>query len=539
MADIARGVRAFTFGTGLSRISGLVRDQVFAFFFGAGFAADAFNFAFRIPNLFRDLFAENALSNAFVPVLTGARARSKEDENRFASNIFNTLLLTVGLIVVLGMVFAPALVRVIVVGFGSIPEKTALTAELTVILFPFLLFVVLAAWAMSYLNAENEFFVPQVASVSLNVFAVAIPIALFGYYFDRGRDPILGFAVGLTVGALAQFLVQVPRLFRRGFVYRPVLDFRAPEFRKSMSLFVPVAIGLSASRINVWVNMMLISSIAGGISWLNYSYRIFFLPLGMLGVSVGQVSLTNFSRLVNEKRLDELRKALSESLKMVLFLTIPASALIAVLAHPLTSVIYERGAFTAVDTQKTAVMLILFMIGVPFVSALRNIASVFYASHDARWPMVSSFISVGVNILLNLSLKGVLGPMAFPLSSSIAAVVNIGILCCFLPKKVGSFSFRPIARVGALLLAASAIGAAAAWAGAAAIARFAGTSFLVKLGTIAVCGSVGLLIFYGACRVFGLAEARDFAHRLLRRRSRAGEKPAVPPPIPPVDGPAV
>jgi putative peptidoglycan lipid II flippase len=530
MADIAKGVRAFTLGTGLSRISGLVRDQVFAYFFGAGFAADAFNAAFRIPNLFRDLFAENALSNAFVPVLTGARARSKEDENRFASNILNTLLLTVGLIVVLGMIFAPALVRAIVVGFGSIPEKTALTTEMTVIMFPFLLFIVLAAWAMSYLNTENEFFIPQVASVSLNAFAVAIPIALFSYYLDRGRDPILGFAVGMTVGALTQFLVQVPRLVRRGFAYRPVLNFRSPEFRKSMSLFIPVAIGLSASRINVWVNMMLISSISGGISWLNYSYRIFFLPLGMLGVSVGQVSLTSFSRLVNEKRLEDLRQALSESLKMVLFLTIPTSALIAVLARPITSVIYERGAFTADDTRMTAVMLILFMIGVPFVSALRNIASVFYACHDARWPMYASFISVGVNIVLNLGLKGLLGPMAFPLSSSIAAVVNIGILCFFLPRKVGSFSFRPIARIGGLLLAASTAGAVLAWAGFAAIIRFLGTSLLVKLGAIAACGLAGLFVFYGACRILRVNEARDFLHRLLQRRTRTAEAPLPPPP---------
>jgi len=160
MSDIAKGVRAFTLGTGLSRISGLVREQVLAYLFGVGLASDAFNAAFRIPNIFRDLFAENALSNAFVPVLTSARSQSKEAENRFASNVFNTLFLTVGAIVILGMIFAPTLVRVVAVGFRHVPEKTALTTEMTVILFPFLLFIVLAAWAMSYLNTENDFFVP-------------------------------------------------------------------------------------------------------------------------------------------------------------------------------------------------------------------------------------------------------------------------------------------------------------------------------------------------------------------------------------------
>jgi len=528
MSDIAKGVRAFTLGTGLSRISGLVREQVLAFFFGAGIEADAFNAAFRIPNIFRDLFAENALGNAFVPVLTSARARSKEEENRFASNIFNALFLVVGLIVVLGMVFAPALARVIAIGFRSIPEKTPLTTELAVILFPFLLFVVLAAWAMSYLNAENEFFVPQVASVALNSFAIAVPIALFGYFFDRGKNPILGFAVGMTIGALAQFLVQIPRLLRHGFVYRPILSFRDPAFQKSMKLYLPVALGLSASRLNAFVSMMLISSIPGGISWLNYSYRIFFLPLGMLGISVGQVSLTSFSRLVNEGRLDDLRTGLSDSLKMVLFLTIPSSAVIAALAHPIISAIYERGAFGAADTQRTAVMLILFMIGVPFVSALRNIASVFYASHDARWPMITSFVSMGMNILFIMALKGILGPLAFPLASSIAAVVNIGVLCFFLPKKIGSFSFRPLARFGGLLLLASAAGAGSAWAGSAAIARFVGNSLLIKIGNVAVCGIAGLLVFYVGCSLLGLKEARDFIRRFLRRHS--GEETPPPPP---------
>ncbi|MCX6566455.1 MAG: murein biosynthesis integral membrane protein MurJ [Candidatus Aminicenantes bacterium] len=525
MADIAKGVRSFAVGTGLSRILGLVREQVFAYLFGVGLSSDAFNAAFRIPNLFRDLFAENALSNAFVPVLTAARAKGKDEENRFASNILNTLLLTVGLITILGMLFAPGLARLVGMGFQGIPGKTALTARLTFIMFPFLLFIVLAAWAMSYLNTENEFFVPAFAPAFFNAFSIAIPIALFGYYFNRGKDPILGMAIGVMVGGLVQFLVQVPRLFRRGFVYRRCLNFRDAAFRKAMSLFFPVAIGLSASRINVLVNTMLISSIPGGISWLNYAYRIFHLPLGMLGYSVGQVSLPVFSRLVNENRFDDLRRSLSDSLRLVLFLTIPTSLLIAVLARPITGVIYEHGVFTAADTRATAAMLILYMIGVPFVSALRNVASVFYACQDARWPMVASFISVGSNIVLNLALMRILGPRAFPLSASVAAIVNIGILFVLLPKKIGSFPAGPLFRFTGILTLASSVGAGAAWAGSTAITRFAGSSFFVQLGSVIVCGLAGLGIFCAACLLLGLTEARDFARRLLRRSSREDSIP--------------
>ena len=526
MADIAKGVRSFSIGTGLSRILGLVREQVFAYLFGVGVASDAFNAAFRIPNLFRDLFAENALSNAFVPVLTAARARGKEEENRFASNILNTLILTVGLITILGMLFAPALARLVGLGFYEIPGKTALTAHLTLLMFPFLLFIVLAAWAMSYLNTENEFFIPAFAPAFFNVFSIAAPVALFGYYLNRGKNPILGMAVGVVLGGLAQFLVQVPRLLRRGFVYRRCLDFRDAAFRKAMALFFPVAVGLSASRINVLVNTMLISAIPGGISWLNYAYRIFHLPLGILGVSVGQVALPAFSRLVNENRFDDLRRALADSLRLVLFLTVPTSALIAVLSRPLTRVIYEHGLFTAADTRITAAMLILYMIGVPFVSALRNIASVFYACGDARLPMVASFVSVGSNIVLNLALMRILGPLAFPLSASVAAVVNIGILFVLLPKKISAFPAGPLFRFSGVLALAAAAGAGAAWAGAAAIARFAGTSFFVQLGSVIACGLAGLGVFYAACLVLRLTEARDFVRRFLHRGGGEGSSTA-------------
>jgi len=526
MADIAKGVRSFTIGTGLSRILGLIREQVFAYLFGVGISSDAFNAAFRIPNLFRDLFAENALSNAFVPVLTGAKAEGKEKENRFASNILNTLLLVVGSITVLGMIFAPALAKFVGLGFQDIPGKSELTARLTVILFPFLLFVVLAAWAMSYLNTENEFFIPAFAPAFFNVFSIAVPVALFGYFTARGQNPIIGMALGVTIGGFVQFIVQIPRLLKRGFVYRRFIDFRDAAFRRAMKLFLPVAIGLSASRINVLVNTILISSIPGGISWLNYAYRIFFLPLGMLGVSVGQVALPTFSRFVHEKRSDELRRTLSDSLRMVLFLTIPVSALIAVLARPIVFVIYEHGKFRASDTMATAAMLVLYIAGVPFVSALRNIASVFYAHHDARWPMISSFVSVASNIVLILTLKPLFHHLAFPLAASIASVVNIAILLALLPKKIGSFPLGPLVRFGGRLVLASAAGAGAAFGLTAAIAGLAGTSFFITLGAVVFSGLAGIGIFYAACRLLRITEARDFVRRFLRRGGRdAGPSP--------------
>ncbi|MDP2916182.1 MAG: murein biosynthesis integral membrane protein MurJ [Candidatus Aminicenantes bacterium] len=519
MADIAKGVRSFTIGTAISRVLGLVREQVFAYLFGAGTSTDAFNAAFRIPNLLRDLFAENALSAAFVPVLTDQKKKGREAENVFASNILNTLLLVVGAVSLAGIFLSPWLARFIVSGFQDVPGKIALTGNLTAILFPFLLLIALAAWAMGVLNTEGAFFIPSLAPALFNVFSILVPLALFAYYTGKGGDPIYGMAIGVTVGGLMQLLVQVPLLHRKGFRYRFCLSFKSPEFHQAMALFVPVAIGLSGSRINVFVNTLLISRLEErSMTWLNYAFRIQHLPLGLFGIAVGTVALPALSRFVAEGRTGEVRTMLFDSLKMVLFLTLPTSALIAFLANPITSVIYEHGRFRPEDTIPVAQILVLYMIGVPFISALRNVAAVFYASKDARAPMFASFASVGVNIVLNLALMRVLGYRAFPLSATIAAVVNILILFLILPKKIGAFDQKPLLKYAGLMSAASLLCGGAAAALFFGLRSIAGRSFFVDLSGVVLCGSAGLLIFYALCRVMGLDEVRSYVKRFARFR---------------------
>lgn len=496
---------------------GLVRESVFAYLYGAGTSTDAFNAAFRIPNLLRDLFAENALSAAFVPVLTGQKKKGKDAENLFASNILNTLFVVVGAASIAGIFLSPWLAKFIAFGFGSVPGKIALTGKLTAVLFPFLLFVALAAWAMSFLNTENEFFIPSLAPSFFNIFSIITPFALFAYLTKRGIDPIYGMAVGVTAGGLMQFLIQTPRLFRRGFRYRFHLSFKDPEFRSVMALFIPVAIGLSGSRINVFVNTQLISLLEErSITWLNYAFRIMHLPLGLFGIAVGTVTLPAFSRFFSDGNLEEMRKTLFDSLKMVLFLTVPTSAVIAFLASPITGLIYERGRFTASDTAATAAILVLYMIGVPFISALRNVAGFFYAAKDARSPMFASFASVGINIALNLSLMRILGFRAFPLSATIAAVVNIVILYGILPKKIGVFDPKPLLKYLSLLIAASIAGGACANVLFRFIMPGGDGSLLTKLGNVVLCGGAGLLVFYGMCRLLGVHEVRAYVKRFAK-----------------------
>jgi len=518
MEDISRGVRSFTIGTAFSRVMGLVREMVIAHLYGAGFAVDAYNVAFRIPNLLRDLFAETALSAAFVPVLTAEKAKSREAQNRLASNIFNVLFVVTGAVSLAGLLLAPVLAKVIAFGFGKVPGKLDLTTQLTAILFPFLLFISLAAWAMSYLNTEKSFFVPSLAPAIFNLFSILFPVLTFGWYTARGKNPIFGLTVGILVGGLMQFLVQVPSVWRKGFRWRPVLSFRDPGFRKVMALFIPVAIGLAGTRINVLVNTILVTPLAqGSVSWLSFAFRIMHLPLGLFGIAVGTVALPSLSKLVLDHNVAAVKSTLADSLKMVLFLTVPTSALICGLAIPVTRAIYQRGRFTAADTLATAAALVLYVLGIPFASALRNVAAVFYAYKDAKTPMYASFASIALNLVLNISLMRVIGYLAFPLSTSLAAVLNVVLLYALLPRKIGPTDLGALGRYGGRLAVASAAAGGVAWVANRAMVTRLGVSFGGTLASLALSGVLGLAVFFAVSRLIGLAESGDYLRRFLRR----------------------
>jgi putative peptidoglycan lipid II flippase len=518
MPDITRGVRAFTIGTAISRVLGLVRESVFAYLFGAGMSTDAFNAAFRVPNLFRDLFAETALSAAFIPVLTAEKQKGRDQQNLLASNVFNILLITVGIIVVLGIVFSPYIVKIIAFGFGAVPNKLTLTASLTAIIFPFLLFIAFAAWAMGYLNTEQEFFVPSVAPAFFNVLSIATPLLLFAYLLKSGVDPIFGMAIGVLLGGLMQFCIQLPMLFKKGFHYKFYLNFTDPNFKKILKLFIPVAIGLAASRINFTVDIFLISLLEErSMTWLNYAYRIMHLPLGLFGIAVGTVALPTLAKAVAEKKYDEVKSTLFDSLKLVFFLTVSTSIIIAFLSHPITRLIYERGRFTGFDTNATTQALILYIIGIPFAAGIRNVAAVFYAYKDSKTPMYASFVAVAINIALNLILMQIIGYRAFPLSTTISSFINIVILIYFLPRKIGPFSIKPIVKYFILLAIAGVTGGIIGWMTNKIVSNFLGISFLFQVVNILFSGIIALIIFYVCCMILGLGEAKDYVKRLVRR----------------------
>lgn len=517
MPDITKGVRAFTIGTAISRVLGLLRESVFAYLFGAGMSTDAFNAAFRIPNLFRDLFAETALSAAFIPVLTAEKQKGKQQQNLLASNVFNILLIIVGITVVLGIILSPYLVKIIAFGFGYVPNKLNLTANLTAIIFPFLLFIAFAAWAMGYLNTEQEFFIPSLAPAFFNILSIATPVLLYAYLVKQGIDPIFGMALGVLIGGLMQFLIQVPTLFKKGFHYKLYLNFLDPNFKKIFTLFIPVAIGLAASRINVAVDIALISFLEErSMTWLNYAYRIMHLPLGLFGIAVGTVALPTISKLVVEKKYEAVKSTLFDSLKLVFFLTVSTAIIIAFLSYPITRFIYERGRFTALDTNATTQALILYIIGVPFAAGIRNVAAVFYAHKDSKTPMYASFVAVGVNIALNLILMRIIGFRAFPLSTTISSFINILILLYFLPHKIGQFNIKPIIKYFVFLVIASVVGGFFGMILIKFLSNSLGVSFMYQILNILISGIVALVIFYGVCLMLGLGEVKSYVKNLTK-----------------------
>jgi putative peptidoglycan lipid II flippase len=439
-----------------SRVLGLVREQAFAILFGAGRELDAFITAFRIPNLLRDLFAEGALSAAFVTTFT----RRLEHQGagaawRLASLVVSTLAVVVGAITILGIVFAPMLAEAIAPGFAAIPGKLELTVRLTRIMWPFLLLVALAAVAMGVLNTRHVFGVPAAASAFFNLGSVVGGVACAawlapGYLrgvLGAGAPPpglteraITGMAIGTLVGGFLQLVVQLPALRRVGFRYRPLLDFRDPGVREVMRLMAPATIGAAAVQVNVFVNSNFASYLGDGpVSWLNVAFRFMQLPIGLFGVAIGTVSLPVVSRHSARGELGAFARTIARALELLALLCVPAAAGLAAFGVPIIGVIYEHGRFTAADTARAAQALAGYALGLAGYAGIKVLAPSFYALGDARTPMVVSVGSIAINFLLNWTfVRGLgFGHVGLALSTSLVALVNFTLLYVLLRRRIG------------------------------------------------------------------------------------------------------
>lgn len=446
-----------------SRVLGLIREQVFATMFGAGFAYDAFVVAFRIPNLLRDLFGEGALSAAFVTIFSEYdTSRSKEETWRLAANVLTFFAMALSLLSLVGIYLAEPLVHLLAPDFSQAPGKTALTATLTRIMMPFLVVISLAAVVMGMLNTKGRFFVPAMASSFFNLGSIIGGVTLTLVLPRFGQPAIVGMAIGTLFGGLLQLLVQLPTLHATGFRYRPVLALKDPGLRRILKLMVPATIGLSATQINIFINTNFAASCAeGSVSWLNYAFRLVQLPIGVFGVTLSIAMMPLLARQAAEKKIGDMRATLSSSLVMVLALTIPATAGLMLLAEPIIRLIFEHGAFTAADTGATARALSLYAVGLFAYSSNKVLVPAFYALDRTRYPVIASFVAIGTNLLLiNLTIDR-FQHLAIALSTSLTMLLNFLFLTTVLYYHMNGLPLRHLAagamKIGAGTLLMSAL----------------------------------------------------------------------------------
>lgn len=508
-----------------SRLLGLVREQVIAYYFGAGNAVDAFRVAFRVPNLLRDLFAEGAMSAAFVPTFTKVLAGDgKATAWRLANSVINALVIVTGLLVVLGYVFAEPIVRLYAGDFAQIPGKIELTVQLTRMMLPFLTLVAIAAAAMGMLNSLGHFFVPALSPAMFNVATIVMAFLFVPFAENLGIEPILVIAVSTLVGGLGQLALQWPPLRAEGYRYRPTVDAGNPAVRRVLVLMGPGMIGLAATQINVLVNTMLATSEGpGAVSWLDFAFRLMYLPIGLFGVSIAAASLPPISRLAAAGDTSGMRSAVGSAIALMLVLNVPATLGLIVLARPIVALIYEHGRFGPSDTEATAAALQFYALGLIGYSIVRIVTPTFYALHRSRVPVAAGALSVLTNVALNLWLVRVLGYRGLALGTSITALLNATLQMWLLRKQLSGVDGRRIATTFGKMLAASVPMAWAAWATEHMLADvIGGASLVAKLTRVGAAIGVALIVLaLGATllRVRELGEARALVLRRFRRRS--------------------
>lgn len=510
-----------------SRLLGLVREQVFAAMFGAAKLQDAFLAAFQIPNLLRDLFAEGALSTAFTA--TFAKTHEKEGPDRaweLASVVLSTLLVVLGVVCLAGVVASPALVQITNFGFHKVPGKFDLTVRLTRILFPFILFVSVAAVVMGMLNARFIFGLPASASSVFNIVSVVCGAGL-AFVFDPQLDwrhphfteaALYGVSIGVMLGGLAQLGIQLPALWRLGYRFRWNAAFGDPRLRQVWSLAWPSMIAGAAVQVNVLVNGMFASEINGARSWLYFAFRLMQFPIGVFGVAIATVTLPAVARHHAREELVAVGRTVEEALRLAFFLTVPATLGLVALAPDIIGVIYQHGEFTAADTARTAAALRAYAIGLSGYAGIKVLAPCFYALDRPRTPLMVSLLGIGINLALCFTMVKAFhfGHVGLAASTGILALVNFLQLAAYFRRDVQYGGARTwLGFMGAVGLAGLACGTVA-WAVPVWTAGF-GRGLAWQVGTVVLAVGAGFGAYVAVAVVLKVTESRAVIGWITRR----------------------
>ncbi|MBI2956763.1 MAG: murein biosynthesis integral membrane protein MurJ [Acidobacteria bacterium] len=530
--QILRSTRVVTFVTLLSRFSGYARDLSVAVLLGTSLAADAFVIAFRIPNLLRRLMADGAMTAAFIPVFTSYRAeRSQAEAWALARRMFWTLAALLAGVTVLGIFLAPALVRLFTLASPQ-PEQWTLAVFLTRIIFPYCALISLTALAGAILNTLRVFGLPAAVPIFLNLAIIASAVVAWwlGY-----AEPAVALAVGVVVGGVLQFVVQLPALIRRGMRFGFELAFRDAGVRRVGRLMLPAVAGVGLYQVNVLVTTIFASRQEGWISALFYADRIMEVALGAYAISVATVVLPLMSQQAVEKKLDQMRDTLTFALRNVAFIVIPAAVGLMVLRDPIVRVLFQHKSFSATSTELTAWALLFYALGLPAFAAVRLVVQGFYAIEDTATPVRVAAVALVANLVLCFLLVGPLRHGGLALATSLASYLNLILLYALFRRRVGPVGEGRLAASLLRTCAASAGMGVLCWFLSAELALMQVANFAVLLARFVATLAAGLgsyLLLAWLLRAEEMSEVYTLVTGRRARKDRvAGVHAAVPSPL--------
>ncbi|HEX5000624.1 MAG TPA: murein biosynthesis integral membrane protein MurJ [Terriglobia bacterium] len=513
--------------TAISRILGYARDSRIAYLLGAGAEADAFNAAYRIANLLRRLVGEGAVSAAFIPVFSRYLAIGREEKGddvwEFADAALLGLTTTLLGVTALGMLAAPEIARVFLSGFASVPGKLEMVVTLSRVMFPYALFMGLAALAMGVLHGMRRFGAPAFGPIVANV--VIIGSSFLSGFFSSAS---MALAVGVVAGGALQVVVQIPFLAAGG--WRPrwrsgiSRALAHPEVRRVATRIGPMILGMGAFQINVLVSLQFASRLEqGSVTAIGLADRVVELALGSYAVAISAAALPLLAHQVAEGRIEEMKSTMGFACRMVLFVTIPAGVGLAALRGPIIEALFQHGAFDARATALTMPPLLLFALGLPAFSLVKIMAPAFYAAGEATTPVLAALTAIGGNIALNVAFGSSLGSGGPALSTSLAAYLNAGFLIVVFLRRHGDFGIRGVGRAAAAAVAASALMAVTALAVIRAPHVYEGM-IVQKAAALAVAIGAGLIAYLGGSRLLGARELGELWIAVrARRRSESFE----------------
>jgi putative peptidoglycan lipid II flippase len=520
MSQMLKSSGAMAAATLTSRVLGMVREMVYAAFMGNGPVASAFILAFQVPNLFRRLLGEGALTAAFIPIFKQKEVTHGEAEMWRSANAVISGLVTaaagVTVLAVLGISVA------LVVGKGQLDAETDLMLRLLRMMFPYTLLVCLAAVFIGMANARGHFFVPALGAVVLNVVMIASVLWLAPLMGRSLEEQIFGLAIGVLVAGLAQAFFQLPSLSREGYRYEWVSPWRDPTVREVVQKMLPGSIGVAAFQINVLVTQCFSFWFGASIvATFNYSVRLMELPQGMFGISLATYLLPTLAGLAAAKKLPEFRQTLSQGLSYLAFANLIASAIALTLAVPIVRLIFERGKFGPDATQRVALSLACLAPGLLMFSMNNILARAFYALNDIKTPMKISILCLGLNLGFALWLVQPYQEAGLGVANTLSASLNLALLVYALRRKLSRLGLTGLVHTLLVLVPAAilagVIAAALAWLWE---RKLGHATLILKLGAVFVPGGIAVLIYWLAALWARVPAAHDVANLIWRRFRR-------------------